>query len=111
MRWSKLALAGLSTTALGACGTLEALRPDPVVIAQPVVIPAECRLDPAPRREVVEPPLMPEVGAPAEIARAERVNMAAAFLYWRERANVAEEQADVNAGPQRVCAEWARRQQ
>ena len=87
------------------------MRPDPVIITQPIVIPAECRLDPVAREPVAEPPLLPEAGAPADIARNQRANMAAAFLYWRERANNAETQADVNAGPQRVCAEWARAQQ
>lgn len=79
-----------------------------MTIVQPVVIPAECRLDPVAREPVAEPPLLPETGTPVEVNRNQRANMAAAFLYWRERANNAETQADVNAEPQRVCATWAR---
>ncbi len=108
MQLKQLALAGLSTTALGACGVLEAMRPDPVVIAQPIVIPAPCRLDPLERRSVDEPPLLPETGTAEEVARNRLANARIAFLYWRERAGVAEEQADMNADTQRACAAWAR---
>lgn len=111
MQFLKLGLAVLLTTGSAACGTLERLRPDPVIISQPLVIPAECRLDPILREELEVPPLLPETGTSAEIARNERANMATAFLYWRERANNAETQADINAAPQGVCSAWARRQQ
>lgn len=110
MQWIKLALAGLSITGLGACGTLDRLRPDPVTIVQPLLIPAPCRVEPAERREVPEPALLPETGAVEEVARNRLANARLAFLYWQERAVVAEEQADINADPQRACAAWARAQ-
>lgn len=72
------------------------------------VLPAECYLFPAGRREVTEPPLLPEdVRDPLERARNERANQTLAFQYWRERATVAEEQADVNAATQTACATGA----
>lgn len=78
------------------------------MIQEPVLIPAECRVDPVAAQPVDEPALLPEIGAPEAIARAQRANMAQAFLYWRERTSAAEEALNVNAGAQRACAQWAR---
>ena len=76
-----------------------------VVQAPAQVIPAECYLFPTGRREVDQPGLLPEnVRDAAEHARNERANIALAFQYWRERATVAEEQADVNGTTQTTCA-------
>lgn len=69
------------------------------------VIPAECYLQPTGRREIDEPTLLPEnTRDPVENARNERANQTLAFNYWRQRAAVAEEQADINAGTQSTCA-------
>lgn len=81
-----------------------------MVTTPPPPVPVECRLDPTARREVVEPTLAPEAGDAATIARARLFNAQLAFLYWRDRASAAEEQADANAGPQQTCATWARAQ-
>lgn len=111
MQWSKLALAGPSIMALGACGTIGLTRePPPVVVQQTVVIPAECRLDPVEPREVVEPVLAPEVGDAAALSAARLINAQVAFLFWRDRANAAQEAYETNAGPQAACAAWARAQ-
>ena len=107
MQWIKLALAGPLITGLGACGTLGLNRSPVVVQAPPPPIPVECRLAPVERREVAEPSLAPEAGDTAEIARARLFNAQLAFLFWRDRAAAAEEQADVNAASQAKCADWA----
>lgn len=68
-------------------------------------IPAECYIQPTGRREVDAPDLLPEATRdPVENARNERANQTLAFSYWRQRAAVAEEQADINAGTQSTCA-------
>lgn len=107
-------MAALLSTGSAACGTL-GLRTEPplpvVVQAPPPVVPAECRLGPVERRAVDEPVLAPEAGPPEVLARNALANARLAFTYWRERATVAEEQADINAGTQRACASWARRQE
>jgi hypothetical protein len=55
---------------------------------------------------VVAPPLLPEdVRDPIERSRNERANQTLAFQYWRERATVAEEQADINGTTQATCAD------
>lgn len=79
-----------------------------MVIEAPVVIPAECRIDPVAAEPVDQPALLPETGRPEEVLRNQRANMAQAFLYWRERTNAAEAALETNAGAQRVCAAWAR---
>lgn len=97
----------LMTTALTACGVTGRLHRDPpvqVVAPQPA-IPAECYLHPTTRRDVATPSLFPEtVRDPVERARNERANSILAFQYWRQRATVAEEQADINAATQDTCA-------
>lgn len=102
-----------SITGLGACGTLERLtdRPAPIVVTQPVLIPAECRVEPVEPRETSEPTLLPEnVTSPVEATRNQLANARLAFLFWQDRANAVEEAYDVNAATQRACATWARRQ-
>lgn len=99
--------------ALGACGTLGRLtdRPAPVVVTRPVLIPAECRVDPIEPRETVEPTLLPEnVTSPVEATRNQLANARLAFLFWQDRASALEEALDVNGATQRACASWARRQ-
>lgn len=111
MQWSKLALATALTTGLGACGTMERLRPAPVVVTQPVIVPAECRLEPVEPRATDEPTLLPEnVTSPIEANRNQLANARLAFLFWQDRASALEEAYDVNAATQRACASWARRQ-
>lgn len=86
-------------------------RPAPQIVqAPPPPVPVECRIDPAARREVVEPTLAPEAGDAATIARARLFNAQLAFLFWRDRASAAEEQADANAATQAICAAWAKTQ-
>lgn len=112
MKWSVrvLALPAL-TMGLGACGTLDRLRPTPVVVTRPVVAPAECRLLPIEPRETEQPALLPEdVTSAAELSRNQLANSRLAFLYWQDRAGALEEAYDVNAASQRVCAQWARSQ-
>lgn len=76
-----------------------------MVQAPPPAIPAECYLHPTGRRAVDAPPLLPEnVRDPVERTRNERANQTLAFMYWRERATVAEEQADINGTTQDTCA-------
>ena len=113
MQWIKLALAGVSITGLGACGTISRLtdRPAPIVVTQPVIIPAECRVEPVVPRETDEPTLLPEnVTSPVEATRNQLANARLAFLFWQDRTNAVEEAYDVNAATQRACAAWARRQ-
>ncbi len=96
-----------------ACGTLSRItdRPAPVVVTQPVIIPAECRLDPTEPRATDEPTLLPEnVTSPIEANRNQLANARLAFLFWQDRASALEEAYDVNAATQRACATWARRQ-
>jgi len=81
------------------------------VVTQPVVIPAECRVDPIEPRPTDEPTLLPEnVSSPVEANRAQLANARLAFLFWQDRANAVEEAYDVNASTQRHCANWARAQ-
>lgn len=106
-------MAGASITALGACGTINRLtdRPAPIVVTQPVLIPAECRVDPVQPRETAEPTLLPEnVTSPVEATRNQLANARLAFLFWQDRASALEEAYDVNAATQMACATWARRQ-
>ena len=111
MQWSKLALAIALTTGSAACGTMGRLRPAPVVVTQPVIVPAECRLDPVEPRATDEPTLLPEnVTSPVEANRNQLANARLAFLYWQDRSSAVEEAYDVNAAAQRACASWARRQ-
>lgn len=107
MQWLRLALTGLLITALGACGITMRQRPPVVTVqAPPPLIPAECYVQPTERRTVDQPPLLPEnVRDPVERTRNERANQTLAFQYWRERAVVAEEQADINAATQSTCAD------
>ena len=103
----------LSTMGLGACGTLERLtdRPAPIVVTQPVIVPAECRVEPVTPRETSEPSLLPEnVTSPVEATRNQLANARLAFLFWQDRASALEEAYDVNAATQRACGAWARRQ-
>lgn len=113
MKWIKLALAGASITGLGACGTINRLTdpPLPIVVTQPVIVPAECRLDPIEPRATDEPTLLPEnVTSPVEATRNQLANARLAFLFWQDRASALEEALDVNGATQRACASWARRQ-
>lgn len=111
MQWSKLAVASPLIMALGACGTLSNLRPAPQVVTLPVVIPAECRVDPIQPRPTDEPTLLPEnVQSPVDATRAQLANARLAFLFWQDRASALEEAYDVNASTQRHCADWARSQ-
>lgn len=111
MQWLKPALATLLTTGLGACGTMDRFRPMPQVVTLPVVIPAECRVDPIEPRPSQEPQLLPEnVDSPVEANRAQLANARLAFLFWQDRASALEEAYDVNASTQRYCADWARSQ-
>lgn len=112
MQWSKLALATPLIMASAACGTLGLReRPAPVVVTQPVVVPAECRVEPVEPRETSEPALLPEnVTSPVEATRNQLANARLAFLFWQDRASALEEAYDVNAATQRRCAAWARRQ-
>ena len=112
MKWHVRALALVpSIMALGACGTMERFRPAPVVVTQPVVIPAECRLDPVEPREVSEPSLLPETGVtPMEVARNSLANARLAFLFWQDKASAEREARETNAATQAACASWARRQ-
>lgn len=111
MQWSKLALVTPLIMASAACGTMDRLRPAPVVVTQPVIVPAECRLEPVSPRETSEPTLLPEnVTSPVEANRNQLANARLAFLYWQDRTNAVEEAYDVNAATQRACAAWARRQ-
>ena len=108
MQWIKHALAVPLIMASAACGTLDRFRPPTIVVQAPApVVPVECRVQPLERRQVPQPTLSPEVGSPAEVAANQLSNAQVAFAYWWERATVAEEQADTNAGPQGVCATWA----
>jgi hypothetical protein len=82
-----------------------------VVVTHPVIVPAECRLEPVTPRETSEPTLLPEnVTSPVEANRNQLANARLAFLYWQDRTNAVEEAYDVNAATQRACATWARRQ-
>lgn len=113
MKWIKLALAGPLITGLGACGTMGLGRepPLPIVVTQPVVVAAECRLDPVEPRPVAEPSLLPEAGvSPVEVTRNQLANSRLAFLFWQDRASAEREARETNAATQRVCANWARRQ-
>jgi hypothetical protein len=113
MQWIKLALAGASITGLGACGTINRLTepPLPIVVTQPIIVPAECRVEPVTPRETSEPTLLPEnVTSPVEATRNQLANARLAFLFWQDRANAVEEAYDVNAATQRACGAWARRQ-
>lgn len=95
------------------CGTISQLtdRPAPIVVTQPVLIPAECRVDPIEPRETIEPSLLPEnVTSPVEATRNQLANARLAFLFWQDRASALEEALDVNSATQRACASWARRQ-
>lgn len=69
------------------------------------VIPAECYIVASERRAVPEPNLEPE-NQPDIIARlqAQLRNTRLGLIYWRDRSNVAEEQADTNAPYQNACA-------
>lgn len=90
---------------------MERLRPAPVVITQPVVIPAECRLDPVESRAVDEPRLLPEAGvSPLEATRNQLANARLAFLYWQDQAGAEREARETNAATQSTCARWARSQ-
>lgn len=96
-----------------ACGTLSRItdRPAPVVVTQPVIIPAECRVEPVEPRATDEPTLLPEnVTSPIEANRNQLANARLAFLFWQDRASALAEAYDVNAATQRACATWARRQ-
>ena len=113
MKWSRLALAVPCLMASTACGTLSRItdRPAPVVVTQPVIIPAECRVEPVDPRATDEPTLLPEnVTSPIEANRNQLANARLAFLFWQDRASALEEAYDVNASTQRACASWARRQ-
>ena len=113
MQWIKLGLVGVLTTASGACGTISRLtdRPAPIVVTQPVIVPAECRVEPVTPRETSEPSLLPEnVTSPVEATRNQLANARLAFLFWQDRASALEEALDVNGATQRACANWARRQ-
>ena len=111
MRWLKLALVAPSIMGSAACGTMERLRPAPVVVTQTVVIPAECRVDPIEPRPTDEPTLLPEnVTSPVDATRNQLANARLAFLFWQDRASALEEAYDVNASTQRHCADWARDQ-
>lgn len=90
---------------------MERFRPAPVVVTQPVVIPAECRVDPIEPRPTDEPTLLPEnVQSPVDATRNQLANARLAFLFWQDRASALEEAYDVNASTQRHCAQWARTQ-
>ncbi len=90
---------------------MERFRPAPVVVTQPVIVPAECRLDPVEPREVSEPSLLPETGVtPMEVARNSLANARLAFLFWQDKASAEREARETNAATQRACAGWARRQ-
>lgn len=86
-------------------------RPAPIVVTQPVVIPAECRLDPVEPRAVSEPALLPEnVSSPMEVARNTLANARLAFLFWQDKAGAEAEARETNAATQQSCARWARGQ-
>jgi hypothetical protein len=90
---------------------MDRLRPAPQVVTLPVVVPAECRVDPIEPRPTDEPTLLPEnVQSPVEANRAQLANARLAFLFWQDRASALEEAYDVNASTQRHCAAWARSQ-
>lgn len=113
MQWSKLVLVSPLIMASAACGTINRLtdRPAPIVVTQPVLIPAECRVDPIEPRPTDEPTLLPEnVTSPVEATRNQLANARLAFLFWQDRASALEEALDVNSATQRACASWARRQ-
>lgn len=81
------------------------------MVTQPVIVPAECRLDPVAPRATDEPTLLPEnVTSPVEANRNQLANARLAFLYWQDRASAVEEAYDVNAATQSACARWARSQ-
>lgn len=90
---------------------MERFRPVPQVVTLPVVIPAECRVDPIQPRPTDEPTLLPEnVTSPVEATRNQLANARLAFLFWQDRASALEEAYDVNASTQQHCANWARAQ-
>ena len=86
-------------------------EPQPILVETPApVVPPECAVAPVERRVVVEPTLAPEAGDAAALAVARLFNAQLAYLYWRDRASAAEEQADTNAGAQAACSTWAQQQ-
>ena len=85
----------------------------------PVVVPADCRVDPVEPGTVAEPPMPPALERPAGTVtdhpadwfayvdrRRERAELAG--LFYQGQRDATEQAYETNAATQRVCAAWAR---
>lgn len=76
------------------------------------IIPAECYIIATERRATPEPALEPETQPdPFTRLQAQLRNARLGLTYWRDRTNIAEEQADTNAPYQNACASKLAEQQ
>lgn len=94
---------------LGACGMMSRERPAVEVAPPPLVIPAECRVDPVAPVETDPPvlPALPAVTSPEYLTRrTQRAELAG--LFFQGERDAIREAYDTNAATQRVCAQWAR---
>ena len=118
MNFAKLMLVGLLPLGSGACGTLETLRPDPIIVEAPrPVIPSECLVlpvEPVP----VDPETLPELPAVSDWSRATAPQWAVrarraelAGLQLNGERNAEREARVTNSASQSACAAWAARQQ
>lgn len=93
---------------LGACGTMSLGR-EPVQVVQPLVIPAECRVDPV-GPEPVDAPVLPDLppaNAPTYLAvRTQRAELAG--LYFQGERDAERVARVTNSETQAACAAWAR---
>lgn len=105
---------------LGACTTLQLTRAHPAPpMAPPLVVAAECKVEPVEPGPVDEPPMPPALERPAGTVtdhpadwfayvdrRRERAELAG--LYFQGERDAVREAYETNAATQRVCATWAK---